>query len=211
MLWLKENNIVTENIIEGDIDKLQKLRKQLLNEGRYVLSDAKAHTGYGCSDEDYLGIENYFECKHLGHNGNGAKGNIFMVKTYDNPTPISLWILYDACGEKQKDINLIKMFKQDDEAMLFIRNIHKRLDLRTANVLINRLWPDFHFFVNEILDNISLKRIEEYDINEVKSLHNQCKKLGFSTTPSDVILKQVPIAENNAKVLTLARKITDNK
>lgn len=210
MIWLKENDKITCNRIIGDKDKLNKLIEEMHAEihdrKKLKLSWCKSHIGGELPSGGLDGYQ-YIENEYLGHNGNGAIGNIYVCRGYDIPKPMSLQLVSEVLKlHKSYNIDLLSMLNYDVEQINMISQMHGSLDVTTFQFLMNNLWEDFNFFANEILEHIEIKKTEHYSISELGKIQRLSQKNNINTN-AGTILEIEPVAENNAKVLKLAQTI----
>ena len=84
------------------------------------------------------------------------------------------------------------------------------MSLDSKRVVINDMeqFKDFCFFSHKILDKIEVKEIGTYEIAKMEKIKQLSDEIGLISEASD-ILGQREFAEQNQKVLTLARRVRD--
>lgn len=86
--------------------------------------------------------------------------------------------------------------------------LQSNMSLDDKKYFINNIldFKDFNIFVFRIFNKIRIEKIGEFDIERLKQLDLFSKEMGVWCESSN-ILESVQVAENNSKVLKLAKKI----
>lgn len=72
--------------------------------------------------------------------------------------------------------------------------------------LLYQSFPEFAIFYYEIYPYLTIKILKTYDITKLISARLQVYELGLNTNQLDQLISSIPIAENNAKVLSLIKR-----
>ena len=99
-----------------------------------------------------------------------------------------------------------ELCKSDFKIIELLNKLYDKLVIDDYYEVMNRLSPDFYIFVTKLLDVISFKEIEKYDVNKIKLISDLCKEQNVRNS-SYVVLDEIIDAENNSEILNLARKI----
>ena len=101
-------------------------------------------------------------------------------------------------------------FNFDENSInLLERLINSNLSIDTIKETIfnmNNLY-DFYLLAYEVLEQICLEPINEYQIDKLTYIDTICESTGVKTEAT-YILKSIDKAENNAKILELVKKIS---
>ena len=72
--------------------------------------------------------------------------------------------------------------------------------------LLYQSFPEFAIFYYEIYPHLTIETLKTYDISKLISARLQVHELGLNTDQLDQLVSSIPIAENNAKVLSLIKR-----
>ena len=222
MIWLnnkddKGREFITCNMLVlagGKLDAVEKLRKELMDGSKYVLSRSEVIYNFGelplVLNNGSERIENQFVgCKNSEY--------IYVRRHYDNLRKCCLEILnqINLSRNEQMNVNiyLLKMLNNDlkqisvVERLLFKLSYHDKDEIR---FIMNNLWQDFYFFSKEILDVIEFEEMCRYDLVDLTTIKSLCEKNNIQDNCSD-ILNYSDVANTNSKVLKLARDLNEKE
>ena len=72
--------------------------------------------------------------------------------------------------------------------------------------LLYQSFPEFAIFYYEIYPYLTIETLKTYDISKLINARLQVHELGLNTEQLDQLVSSIPIAENNAKVLSLIKR-----
>lgn len=113
----------------------------------------------------------------------------------------------------KKDTSLVlDFFSNSNNLLLFEEIIHSNLSLSSKMYILNNLekYNDFYYFVFNILDILSIEKVNEYDLDKLNELKRLSDEVGVYSDAAK-ILNMEEVANNNSKILTLSNNIKNMK
>ena len=109
--------------------------------------------------------------------------------------------------QRESTIDL-DFFENKEDKIIFDDIINSNLSKETKKYLLNTLesFKDFAFFIELMDGKIELKKYYDYKISELIIIKDLCEQNMIKNNASDII-KNIDMAEKNAKVLNLVNKI----
>ena len=215
MIWLENiektthNKVISCNKVVFDKGKILKFKEELSNDKNYILISTSAYTGKQQKVNVKIPTSNgYYEYEYIGHNGNGGIGYQYIEKVYRNIKANSLQFINNIIDkDNYQSFDLSCFLEKRDFDYLTTTLLSLKY---SGNIkLVEQLLPDLYYFAKEILQNISFKPLNTYDVNQLKQLLELAKslKIDYTFYNNENIGKTIKLAENNTKILSLLKKI----
>ncbi len=215
MIWLENieetthNKIISYNKVVFNKNKILKLKEELNNDKNYTLRSANSYTGERqMTNVKMPNLNAYYTYECIGHNGNGGIGYQYIERFYRNIKGNSLQFvtaILDKNNQQSFDLSCFLEKWDFDDLTTTLASLKHSGNLK----LIEQLLPDLYYFAKEILQNISFKPLNTYDVNQLKQLLELAKslKIDYTFYNNENIGKTIKLAENNTKILSLLKKI----
>lgn len=179
MIWLKENNTITNNKIIIEKEKLKELNDYFKSTERdfgtattvYQYKIPELFKGFYFYDKDFQKILYYCDA------------------------PQCYYITRTLLENKETNINLIFLLRGLISTLPTIKNLVEALDKDSLKSILMDLSSDLYYFSNILLSEMKFEKNEELNISEIDLLKTKSKTL--------------TLAEENSNMLSLSRKIHD--
>lgn len=164
MIWLIDNNKIIKSTIKTNKEDVKNLYNIAKN--KKIICNVK--TGEEIS---FSTFKKFDDCINIFNN------YVFLNYVYKN----SLNLLRDILEKPNKNIELLKLLKNDISKLTTLNNILSDSDKDLAIRFIKRMCEDFYFFSTEVLDIIDFIPLNEYNIKDI-SKENGILKHAYNNT-----------------------------
>ncbi len=203
MLWLKEGNTITCNQVHlKDISLAKRTLTDLLDRKNYVLVDSMVKSGE--TPKAVQTIEEYKEYEKI------SSLPFYLEKRYANLRAGSLHVLRDAFATskaKEESLSLSCLFYDKQNDIPFIEGLITKMAPEYYHDVLSSMFSDFSYFYENIYPILSLEQVSGFDCKELHSIKERLIQSGLKSSFDDV-LEQEPIAEENNRILKLAKRLS---
>lgn len=185
MIWLKENDVITNNKIIIEKNKLKELNEHF--------KELEKEFGNAVSVSEYKIPELY--------KGFYFYDNDFQKRLYYSPATQCYYMTRTLLEDKKTNINLNYLVKGIMSSPQIIESLIEKLDKNTLRYVLIDMSSDLYYFCEMLLDEMSFNKEEEIALCDIEALTSKSKSI------SALLQKNLTLAETNTEILTLSKKI----
>lgn len=212
MIWLFDGRTLTNNdVVAMNKKELRAVKREILESANFVLkNETTIKRDEQMSDLRKDEYDRYTEYEYLGTDRNDQLRYLYQAREYINSKAITLKLILNALGERTDDnILLTSLFDGSSDLNRSLNIVKTVLPTLIGNEFMNQFYPDFYNFAFLLNECLRMKETERHDVAILNGL--------WVINPEEQIqnkeelLKLIPVAEANQKILTFASSLGRSK
>lgn len=218
-IWLsREDNpeIISQgNLVVTDETRFNKIITNLRDISKYIYAGCQFEPGLSQKVIEYTSFgavkyQNYGETEmyiatHYKYFYGNPRAELYQLLTEDRIPNYNLLNLFATLESENNTEDRLEELKRVKEIISQLENCS--LPLETVKETIKQMWPNFGYYATDVLNCTDIEMGQEYNVQELSGIVVTSEKFGVAVS-DDVrtILSKAELAQNNTKVLSLARR-----
>lgn len=198
------------NEIIADLKDLNKYiyAMYLRKEGRKTSNSIKytedGAIKYKAADDNYMYLQSLRVHAHDEYHYINPRAKLYQLLNSGDFSSYNLLDLFVEYGNNTED--RLEKLKRAKEIISQLESCS--LPLETVKEIIKQMWPNFGYYATDVLNCTDIEMGQEYNVQELSDIVVTSEKFGVSVSDDvRIILSKAELAQNNTKVLSLARRV----